>query len=93
VVGSAAARQERSASRSRHRGVSARDARALLLDEFGQLLAGLTSSVADVGPEGRFREFFDDYTARVQTSAGDRVVAVGCRCALPGMTASSDRST
>jgi hypothetical protein len=80
------ARQERTESRTRYRGVTPAQARAALLGEFGGLLDGLASTAADLGPGGRFREFLDDFTARVATPEGDRIV----RSWLPLRVAGAD---
>ncbi len=73
-LGSDEAREERVRSRRRHRGIGAGESRALLLGTFGWLLDGLSGESAGLARDGRFIEFFDDYTARVRTEGGPKLL-------------------
>ncbi|MDQ4040145.1 MAG: hypothetical protein M3141_00165 [Actinomycetota bacterium] len=46
----------------------------MLVEKFGGLLETLVGEGAELAREGRYVEFFDDYTARVRTGDGARVV-------------------
>jgi hypothetical protein len=68
------AREQRERSRIRHRGIGADAARSLVGDAFDGLLEGLLGPGASLARDGRFLEFFDDYTAQVRVGDGSQVV-------------------
>ncbi len=68
------AREARARSRQRHQGIGPDAARSLAVDAFAGLLNGLAGTASLFAQQGRFLEFFDDYTARVRVGDASQVV-------------------